>query len=309
MNRIPVILPSVLWLAFTTARVSAETLFEVVETDQTITVSELGEPVFTYQRTATTKNGKHSRSHYLHPVWSLDNRVLTEDFPRDHLHHRGIFWAWHQVRVAGKAMGDPWECRDFIWEVVSTRIDQSGSDRLVLATHVLWKSPNYTDDSGSMLPIVDEHTVITVHRADDVSRRIDFEILLQAVAPDVTLGGSNDEKGYGGFSVRMRMPDDLIFQSATGPLQPRTLGIDAGSWVDMSATFGKPAGITMIQHASNPGFPHPWILRQKGSMQNPAYPGRHPVRLSNDQPTRLAYSVLIHRGIDPPLDNVRRILE
>ena len=34
-----------------------------------------------------------------------DGQVLTEDFPADHLHHRGIFWAWHQVYVGEKAMG------------------------------------------------------------------------------------------------------------------------------------------------------------------------------------------------------------
>ena len=47
-------------------------------------------------------DGGAARSNYFHPLYDLDGQVLTEDFPKDHIHHRGIFWAWHQVRINGK---------------------------------------------------------------------------------------------------------------------------------------------------------------------------------------------------------------
>ena len=46
-------------------------------------------------------DGQAARSNYFHPLYDLDGNVLTEDFPKDHIHHRGIFWAWHQVRING----------------------------------------------------------------------------------------------------------------------------------------------------------------------------------------------------------------
>jgi hypothetical protein len=57
---------------------------------------------------------------------NVNGNILTEDFPKDHLHHRGVFWAWHQVLIGDKKMGDAWECRDFIWDV--QQFDQGQSD-------------------------------------------------------------------------------------------------------------------------------------------------------------------------------------
>ena len=48
------------------------------------------------------KDGKLARANYVHPLLDLDGEPLTEDFPADHPHHRGVFWAWHQVRIGGR---------------------------------------------------------------------------------------------------------------------------------------------------------------------------------------------------------------
>ena len=62
-----------------------------------------------------------ARSNYFHPLYDLDGTVLTEDFPKDHIHHRGIFWAWHQVRINGKTVQDQWVNRDSFWTVQDAR--------------------------------------------------------------------------------------------------------------------------------------------------------------------------------------------
>jgi len=61
-------------------------------------------PVLVYSYGTVSGEGVHSRydrANYLHPVYGLDGEVLTEDFPEDHAHHRGIFWAWPHIRVGG----------------------------------------------------------------------------------------------------------------------------------------------------------------------------------------------------------------
>jgi hypothetical protein len=67
----------------------------------------------------------------------------------------------------------------------------------------------------------------------------------------------------------------------------------------MSARFGKTddvSGITILCHPSLPQFPPPWILRDRDAMQNPVYPGRQAVALSDTTPLILRYRLVLHRG-------------
>ena len=69
-------------------------------------------------------------------------------------------------------------------------------------------------------------------------RKIDFEITLKALVNGLQIGGSADQKGYGGFCVRMKLPDSLVFTSENGPVTPRELQVKAGPWMDFSGKFG-----------------------------------------------------------------------
>lgn len=66
------------------------------ESSDGILVTESGSKVLYYQRAALSKDGKFARANYVHPLFGLDGSILTEDFPADHPHHRGVFWAWQQ---------------------------------------------------------------------------------------------------------------------------------------------------------------------------------------------------------------------
>jgi hypothetical protein len=89
------------------AGITTRNPIEVVETSQGFAITEGKAKVMFYQREHKSLNGKYSRANYIHPLYGLDGEVLTEDFPADHLHHRGIFWAWHQVWLGDKRVGDP----------------------------------------------------------------------------------------------------------------------------------------------------------------------------------------------------------
>ncbi|RLA41026.1 MAG: hypothetical protein DRR42_25125, partial [Gammaproteobacteria bacterium] len=49
-------------------------------------------PVLFYNSKPNTF-GCYTRANYVHPVMGLDGEEMTDDFPCDHPHHRGIFWA------------------------------------------------------------------------------------------------------------------------------------------------------------------------------------------------------------------------
>jgi hypothetical protein len=152
---------------------------------------------------------------------------------------------------------------------------------------------------------MEEQTSITVHPLKAGIRTIDFLISLRATVPGVGLGGSDDEKGYGGLCARIKMPDDLVFTSTEGPVQPQTLQVVAGPWMDFSGALGsggKQHGLAILCHPGTPNYPAPWILRQKNSMQNIVYPGREAVEISMDQPVKLKYRLILHTGNADSID-------
>jgi hypothetical protein len=268
-----------------------------------ILVLQGDQPVLQYQLQTRSLNGKHPRSNYIHPLYDLNGNVITEDFPDDHLHHRGIFWAWHQVWVGDRKIGDPWLCKDFAWKTQDSSSTLLPDGSVILGCTVHWTSPQLLDANQKQMPIVAERTEVTISSAAPNYRTIDFRIELLALLPDVKIGGSEDDKGYGGFSPRIKLSPAQHFVSLNMETEPTTEAISAGPWLDIS---NETSGVTMMTHPTNPGESNLWILRRKRSMQNAVYPGRTPVPVSNTIPTILNYRLVIHQGsaTSVPLDEL-----
>ncbi|GIX00724.1 MAG: hypothetical protein KatS3mg111_4056 [Pirellulaceae bacterium] len=273
-------------------------------------------PVLNYQRATTSLAGRWPRAHYIHPLYDLDGNVLTEDFPDDHRHHRGVFWAWHQLLVDGRPGGDGWLCEDFQWDVGAlaatmesgtvrlhaevtwtTKLPEATGDRRVDEDEAeVALSPAATSSSLSFQPVVAESTDIRVYPVQVADghpyRCLDVVMRLVALQPNTMIGGSDDEKGYGGFSLRLSLDEGIEFIGPHGEVAARVTAIDAGPWLD----FRTPrAGVLVICHHENPGHPQRWILRQEKSMQNVVFPGRLPVVLPTAAPLVLRYRMVIHR--------------
>ena len=261
-------------------------------------IKDGGKKVFFYQKLPKSLDGKYSRSNYLHPVFGLDGEILTEDFPADHFHHRGIFWTWHQLWLDSLRLSDPWLCENFSQEVVKLNFHKGENSTGILNVKVLWKSPLWTKN-GNQSPVMMENTKISIFPVANDCRRIDFRIELNALENGIRIGGSEDEKGYSGFSVRIPLVPGMKFTSAGSNVVPQNLAVTAGPEMDISGAVGaggKLAGIMMVDHPSNPDFPEKWIIRKEKSMQNCAWPGNTTVAIRKSQPLVLNYSVIIHRG-------------
>jgi len=275
--------------------------WQAVRTAEGVWVQEGDTKVLFYQRRPRSEDGKYTRANYVHPLLDLDGEPLTEDFPADHRHHRGVFWAWHQVTIGGKAVGDPWALKDCGWDIRDVQAESS-DNAMSLRTTVHWLSPLWRDASGAMKPFVLEQAVIRVHRAEKDRRLVDFEVGLTALQPETRIGGAAPMPGYGGFSPRLRLPKDVRFLGPTGEVEPLPGPVAPSPWIDVVGTFtnDRISGVAMLTHPTTPGFPQPWILRRRGSMQNPVYPGANPVALPVDRPTVLRYRLVIHRGAMQP---------
>ena len=287
------------FILFCTVSSASENKVRILKTDEGYQFYDAENPILFYQtQPKTTPEGTHSRANYCHPLYGLDGQIMTEDFPPDHLHHRGIFWAWHQVYIGETLIRDMWDCTDFTWDIQEIQFINSGENSDTLRAKVGWKSPQWKNNQKAF---VTEDLTIRMHPVINNARLIDFKIELLALEEGIRIGGSDDIKGYGGFSTRIILPKDIELNDSNGPVTPEVTAVIAGDWMNFKGTFGKDkSGFAIFIHPSNPGESRDWILRKSGSAQNVAFPGRQPIPLSTKTPLVLKYRLVIHKeaGLD-----------
>src|SRR5215831_18397716 len=151
-------------------------LFTTTKTDQGIEIAENGKKVLFYQQQPKSVNGKYERAGYVHPLYDLNEKVLTEDSPDDHPYHRGIFLAWHQIILNNKKIADSWMSENISSKPVKLKIKKK-EESITLQSEMLWKSKL----ENKPIAIINEETSITVYASTGTYRAIDFDIHLSAL--------------------------------------------------------------------------------------------------------------------------------
>jgi hypothetical protein len=256
-------------------------------------LKEKGLPRFFYQVQTKDKDGKYPRSNYIHPLYGINGDVLTEDFPDDHLHHRGIFWTWHQLWVGEERIADPWVCEGIEWIIEEVMTDVVSNEKAVLNAKVLWR-----ETGSNSRDIIEESVILTYERLADDLYRLSFDITLQPLLENVKIGGSEDPKGYGGFSPRIKLTENVGFFDKKGKVYPQNLAIQAGPWINVTHENENDPGVVIMGEPDQLPSYQGWILRAKNSMQNMAFPGQEPLTL-DEAGLKFRHQLLVHAGIEP----------
>ncbi|WP_035807044.1 DUF6807 family protein [Lunatimonas lonarensis] len=258
--------------------------------DQGYELTENGETRLFYQRATKDKDGQYPRANYIHPLYDLNGDVITEDFPEDHLHHRGIFWTWHQLLVDGKRVADPWISDGIVWEVTRVETSVLSEEMAALDAQINW----VVDGE----PVVEESLRLHYERVDPELYRLTVEVWLKPLAKKVQIGGSEDPKGYGGFSPRIRLTETTGFFDQNGPVTPQELPVAGGPWMNITQQGPEDPGVVILGEPDRLPSYQGWILRRKNSMQNMAFPGREPITLSEKEPyLHFRNQLLVHQGL------------
>ncbi|HOO82953.1 MAG TPA: PmoA family protein, partial [Prolixibacteraceae bacterium] len=187
-------------------------------------------------------------------------------------------------------VADGWHLQNFVQEIDEVEFKNSPNGNGIFSYTSYWKSPNKPND-----PFIQEQTQVNIYPRQLNYRRIDFTIQLRALEHGLQLGGADNEKGYGGFSIRLKTNDNTIFTDIdNNTITPTELAIVSDRFIDISNKKQK-SGVSIIVWEQNPGTSK-WILRQAKSAQNAAWPGREPIEISVTQPTVLKYTLIIHKG-------------
>lgn len=256
-----------------------------------VTITDSDQPVLFYRTKPADPTVEPGRLNYIHPLYAPDGAILTEDRPADHPHQRGVFWSWHQVRLDGRAVADGWFMKGLTFFVRQTNFDGERGGAGVLTLQVDW-----IVNSGPELAFVArEVTRVRIQPLKAGARRIDFDTTITPLVDGLSLGGSDDAKGYGGFSVRLVAADGLVFASGGKAIQPAATPVTAAS--SMGFTWPGRPGLSkwaVGMACKVDGRPISlWILRRESSMQNCVWPGRVPVALPKDRPLRLQSTLVV----------------
>ncbi len=257
-----------------------------------VEVSEDGAAVLRYNFTTVpvperVKGRKYAeaRSDYIHPLYGLGGEILTEDFPDDHPHHRGVYWAWPEVYYKG-------EKRDlhalqgvFARPSKLIRAEADGEAGLIEAESI-WKW-------GDVEPIVRERAIIRVHPGGDDGRFIDLEFRFTALVKGVSVA-RRGQKAYGGLNLRTTLHGGQKITHRTDPAGARMARRSWGQIVGVPKGGKKAVAIGILQHADNPEYPGDWVEYPKIAWLQPTFPAKgkkHP--LPTDKPLVLRFRLWV----------------
>jgi hypothetical protein len=258
----------------------------------TLTLHEGDRPVLSYNFGDQLQAGveaRYTRSSYVHPIYGLDGEVLTDDFPSDHYHHRGLSWMWPAVQIGDdSATYDLWHIRG-IRQHFDRWIERTAdSDQATLATQHVWKVGDRVVARDTMR--------LVIHRADDQGRAIDVELRVQAGDQALHLRGAAD-RGYGAFCLRYAPREQTKITTDRGLLREDSI-LAWYEWVDLSARFtdGETfSGMAAFSHPNSRDHGSAWLLRHYGFVGT-CWPGMESITIEPGDSFTLRHRVHVHRG-------------
>ncbi len=232
----------------------------------------------------------YRRSTYIHPLFSLDGHIITDDFPADHPHHHGIWWGWPLVNTRGTTVSNWAPTTPSLHHHFIRLTDKQEGQTLSFTTETDWVLDTKTT-------VAKEWATITIHPRQPHSRRIEIDLKIDALGGPLTLQGAPEQnKGYGGLSFR-GAPDLKRVPILTDEGSSDTdLVYVTRRWISLATPQ---YGIRFTPHSSYPSYPPRWLARNSyAGYISLSWPGLPPVTLDPATPVNLRHEIIIHRPAD-----------
>ena len=276
--------------------------FEAIS-EHSLKLSENGQPVLVYnhgQITSQQMPRAVARSCYVHPIYGLDGEILTDDFPKDHPYHRGMYWAWPHIKLGDKEY-ELWSLNGELQpRFIRWLAKDAGADAAKLAAENGW----FVSDKQ----LVREQVTLDVHPTGADSRAIDVTLVWTPLEQPLTLWGAAG-KSYGGFNFRfgprtktvITVPEKAELPEGVTAPEGRTDGdlvVTRLPWADFSGDFAGAKGMSgaaIFVHPAHRDYPPTWMTRHYG-LVSVGWPGVQPQTFPSGEPITCRYSVWIHRS-------------
>ncbi|WP_297508292.1 DUF6807 family protein [uncultured Caulobacter sp.] len=264
---------------------------DAVFADDTVTLTEAGKTVLVYRAKPLDPATEPGRAHYVGALYAPDGTALVEDRPGDHPHQRGVWWAWMKVQTDGRTAADGWYMKGLSYFVRQKRFLGDAEGGGTLTVDVDWM----VNSGPELAYVATETTKITLRPLKAGARRVEFDTTITARVDALGLGGSEDDRGFGGFSIRLVDPEHLTFASGGKTIVPNGGAIQAGPSMGFAWSGGdaSPAWTIGLACKANDQAITRWMLYTDRSMQNCVFPGRAPLVLKKGQALHLQETLVI----------------
>ncbi len=201
------------------------------------------------------------RGGYLHPIRTPAGLQVTDDFPTNHVHHHGVWWAWTHTEFNGR-QPDFWNMGDGKGRVEFAGTDATWSGELLAGFRSRHRFVDLT--SGQPVAVLKEMWEVTAYSSSPSSKHWMFDVVSEqecATAEELKLPTYR----YGGIGVRGNWDwngkDKTFFLTSEGETDRDKGNATRGRWCDMSGDVdGKRAGMAVLCHPDNFRFPQPMRL-------------------------------------------------
>jgi hypothetical protein len=236
--------------------------------DGRMELRESGKPALVYNYGPQLKPSapeNRRRCCYIFPLNTPAGVSMLDDFPSDHWHHRGLFWAWPVVETEGKKYD--------LWMNMTVK-DHSAKPPIVVssAKQARMETENFWQIEGR--DIVREDVRVTAFPTQANARELQVELTWLALKTPVTLRGSQEPgKSYGGFSARFAARENTVLRT-DGETLSKDEDLTPRKWAELEGVYGgRRATLRITPDPAGIGFPYQWCLRNYG-FAGASFPGR-----------------------------------
>lgn len=292
------------------------TVVNCQQTDKQLIVSVAGKPVLHYNHATVPSPDPatpyYARSGYLHPLFSPDGKVITDDFAPDHPHQHGVMFAWTNTTFEGRKLNF-WDQKGETGQIEHVAVKSLQSGLVFGGFTVTLRHTDLTAPGGPK-PVLDETWRVRVYPLGD-------EFLFDLKSIQKCAGESPlviNKYHYGGMAIRGRrewlQPGRGDFLTAEGKTRKEG-NHTRPNWVDMHGPLDKGVyGVTIFGHPDNfrapqpvrlhPSKPYfvfaPLVLGPFEIAPGKPYVSRFRYNLHNGEPHRETAARHWHDFADPP---------
>ncbi len=242
----------------------SNSVWTVTRRSDALDIKRVGLSVFTFVTTPAGLPDKNIkpvflRGGYIHPVFTPSGRLVTDDYPSDHYHHHGIWFAWTKTEFEG-AHPDFWNVGDGTGRVEFEAVDGVSNG----AVYAGFKSrQRYVALTGAAPKVaLNEQWDVRVYDVGRWANKPYF--VFDIVATQQCASNSPlilEEYRYGGMGVRghRNWQDKSKVSFLTSEGKGRLDGnATRARWVHMSGLVdNETVGIAVLDHPNNFRSPQP----------------------------------------------------
>lgn len=201
------------------------------------------------------------RGGYLHPIATPKGRVVTDDFPPNHIHHHGVWWAWTHTEFDGRKP-DFWNMGDNKGRVEFESVEKTWSGPLLGGFRAQHRFVDLL--ASAPVTVLNETWQVTAYSPRAGSRFWVFDLVSeQQCATDKPL--KLPTYRYGGVGLRGNWAwngdGKALFLTSDGETDRVKGNTARARWCDMGGLIdGERAGIAVLGHPENFRAPQPMRL-------------------------------------------------